>query len=80
MLPTRSTPQSSRVPNSNCEKGGPARELFELEASIREKRPPRTDVMDGLHDVVLCHAIARSQINNGPVSLPSQLPEWSVQN
>jgi len=56
------------------------RELFELEASIREKRPPRTDVIDGLHDVVLCHAIARSQINNGPVSLPSQLPEWSVQN
>jgi len=54
--------------------------LFELEASIREKRPPRTDVIDGLHDVALCHAIARSQITNGPVSLPSRLPEWSVQN
>jgi predicted dehydrogenase len=36
------------------------RELVELAAAIETGRAPRIDVRDGLHDVALCHAIARA--------------------
>ena len=48
------------------------RELVELHASIREQRPPRTDAIDGLHDVALCHAIARVHLGGEPVRHPSE--------
>ena len=35
------------------------RELVEFHAAIREQRTPRTDGIDGLHDVALCHSIAQ---------------------
>jgi predicted dehydrogenase len=54
------------------------RELVELEAAIRAGRDPRTDVMDGLHDVALCGAIARSHITRAPVEMPSALPSWAA--
>jgi predicted dehydrogenase len=47
------------------------RELVELEAAIREDRAPRTDGMDGLHDVALCGAIARAHASGKPVVNPS---------
>jgi predicted dehydrogenase len=53
------------------------RELVELEAAIRAGRRPRTDVIDGLHDVALCAAIARAHITGAPVDLPSALPDWA---
>jgi predicted dehydrogenase len=54
------------------------RELVELEAAIRAGRDPRTDVIDGLHDVALCGAIARSHITGEAVELPSALPDWAT--
>jgi predicted dehydrogenase len=53
------------------------RELIELEEAIRAGRDPRTDAVDGLHDVALCEAIARSHITRAPVDLPSVLPSWA---
>jgi predicted dehydrogenase len=52
------------------------RELVELSNAIAEGRDPRTDATDGLHDVALCHAIARSHMSGEPVELPSALPQW----
>jgi predicted dehydrogenase len=54
------------------------RELVEFAAAIEAGRAPRTDVIEGLHDVALCHAIATSHITGEPVDLPSALPEWAV--
>jgi predicted dehydrogenase len=54
------------------------RELVEFEAAIRAGRDPRTDVLDGLHDVALCAAIARSHIAGEAVELPSALPDWAA--
>jgi predicted dehydrogenase len=48
------------------------RELMEFHAAIREQRPPRTDAVDGLHDVALCHAIARVHLTGEPVRNPSE--------
>lgn len=48
------------------------RELVELHTAIREQRPPRTDAIDGLHDVALCHAIARVHLGREPVHTPSE--------
>jgi predicted dehydrogenase len=48
------------------------RELIEFHAAITEDRPPRTDGHDGLHDVALCQAIARSFMTGAPVSRPSE--------
>lgn len=54
------------------------RELVELAAAIEAGRPPRTDIFEGLHDVALCAAIARSHITGRPVELPSALPDWAT--
>ncbi len=48
------------------------RELIEFHAAISEQRPPRTDAIDGLHDVALCHAIARVHLSGEPVRNPSE--------
>ncbi len=53
------------------------RELIEFESAIREGRDPRTNIIDGLHDVALCHAIATSHITGQPVTGPSALPSWA---
>ena len=48
------------------------RELVEFHAAITEGRPARTDGADGLHDVALCHAIARAHMTGKPVAQPSE--------
>ena len=48
------------------------RELIEFHDAIRQQRPPRTDAIDGLHDVALCHAIARVHLSGEPVHNPSE--------
>jgi predicted dehydrogenase len=53
------------------------RELIELESAIRDGRDPRTDIVDGLHDIAFCHAIATSHITGQPVAMPSALPAWA---
>jgi predicted dehydrogenase len=53
------------------------RELVEFESAIRDGRDPRTSIVDGLHDVALCHAIAMSHISGQPVPMPSALPAWA---
>jgi predicted dehydrogenase len=53
------------------------RELIEFESAIRGGHDPRTDLIDGLHDVALCHAIATSHITGQSVSMPSALPPWA---
>jgi predicted dehydrogenase len=55
------------------------RELYELSEAITTGREPRTNAIDGLHDVALCHAVARSFITGAPVDLPSALPDWAAQ-
>ena len=55
------------------------RELIEFHAAITDGRDPRTSGIDGLHDVALCGAIARSHITGRPVGLPSMLPGWAEQ-
>jgi predicted dehydrogenase len=52
------------------------RELVEFHAAIRERRPPRTDVTDGLHDVALCRSIARVHMSGEPVAAPSDI-DWA---
>jgi predicted dehydrogenase len=47
------------------------RELVEFHAAISEDRAPRTDGADGLHDVLLCQAIARTFIDGSPSLAPS---------
>jgi predicted dehydrogenase len=47
------------------------RELIEFHAAILAGRPARTDGHDGLHDVALCHAIARSYMSGEPIERPS---------
>jgi predicted dehydrogenase len=54
------------------------RELIAFEAAIRSGQDPLTDVIDGLHDVALCGAIARAHITGDPVDMPSSLPLWAV--
>jgi predicted dehydrogenase len=49
------------------------RELVEFHAAIREDRPPRTDGADGLHDVALCHSIARVHMNGERALAPSEV-------
>jgi len=49
------------------------RELVEFHAAIREERAPRTDGIDGLHDVTLCHSIARVHMSGEAAVAPSQL-------
>jgi predicted dehydrogenase len=55
------------------------RELVELDAAIREQRAPRTDGLDGLHDVALCHAVARAHMTRAPVQAPSAIPSLRQQ-
>jgi predicted dehydrogenase len=50
------------------------RELIEFHAAIRDQRAPRTDGIDGLHDVALCHSIARVHLNGEAAVAPSTLP------
>ena len=47
------------------------RELIEFHAAIIDGRPARTDGRDGLRDVALCHAIARSYMSGEPIEQPS---------
>jgi predicted dehydrogenase len=54
------------------------RELVELEDAIREDRAPRTDGLDGLHDVALCGAIARAHMTREPVPAPSAVAREEV--
>ena len=49
------------------------RELVEFHAAIHEQRAPRTDGIDGLHDVTLCHSIARVHLSGEAAVAPSQL-------
>jgi predicted dehydrogenase len=51
------------------------RELVEFHAAIRDQRAPRTDGIDGLHDVALCHSIARVHMSGEPAVAPSGLPD-----
>jgi predicted dehydrogenase len=53
------------------------RELVEFEAAIREQREPRTNAIDGLHDVALCAAIADVHRTRTPIDQPSALPSWA---
>jgi predicted dehydrogenase len=55
------------------------RELLELHAAITEGRPPRTDASDGLHDIALCHAIARAHVSGEPVAQPSAYDRTEVE-
>jgi predicted dehydrogenase len=54
------------------------RELIEFHAAISEGRAPRTDGIDGLHDVALCQSIAHSFIIGAPVERPSGLDRSEV--
>ena len=49
------------------------RELVEFRAAIRDQRPPHTDGVDGLHDVALCHSVARVHMSGEPAVAPSSL-------
>jgi hypothetical protein len=49
------------------------RELVEFHAAICEQRAPRTDGIDGLHDVALCHSIARVHLTGEAAAAPSEL-------
>jgi predicted dehydrogenase len=51
------------------------RELVEFHTAIREQRPARTDGIDGLHDVALCHAIARVHMTGEPADAPSEFAD-----
>jgi predicted dehydrogenase len=55
------------------------RELIEFHAAVGEQRPPRTDGTDGLHDVALCHAIARAHLSGEQVPRPSEFEGTEVQ-
>jgi predicted dehydrogenase len=52
-------------------------ELVEFANAIAEGREPRTDAMDGLHDVALCCSIVRSHMTGDPIEQPSELPDWA---
>jgi predicted dehydrogenase len=71
------TPHSWRTVETVSYQEAFKRELIELEDAIRTGREPRTNAIDGLHDVALCHAIARSHMTGEPVELPSELPSWA---
>jgi predicted dehydrogenase len=73
----RGTPHGTRLTEVVSYEEAFKRELYELETAIRTGREPRTNAIDGLHDVALCHAIARSFITGAPVDRPSELPEWA---
>ena len=55
------------------------RELVEFHAAISEGRAPRTDGSDGLHDVALCHAIARAHMTGEAIAEPSATNLTEVQ-
>ena len=48
------------------------RELVEFQSAIREQRPARTDGIDGLHDIALCHSVARVHMTGEPALAPSE--------
>jgi|HubBroStandDraft_1064217.scaffolds.fasta_scaffold17899_4 predicted dehydrogenase len=73
----RGTPHGTRTQEVVSYEEAFKRELYELEDAIRTGREPRTSAIDGLHDVALCHAVARSFITGAPVDLPSALPDWA---
>jgi hypothetical protein len=73
----RGTPHGTRMVEVVSYEEAFKRELFELDDAIRTGRQPRTNAIDGLHDVALCHAVARSAITGRPVDLPSALPDWA---
>jgi predicted dehydrogenase len=50
------------------------RELLEFHACVTTGRDPRTDGLDGLHDVALCAAIARAAKDRGGCLAPSATP------
>lgn len=72
------TPHSWRSVETVAYQEAFKRELIEFADAISDQREPRTDVTDGLHDVALCHAIARSHMSRNPVELPSELPDWAA--
>ena len=73
------TPHGSRTVEVMSYEEAFKRELVELHDAITAGREPRTSAIDGLHDVALCHAVARSFITGTPVDLPSALPDWADQ-
>jgi predicted dehydrogenase len=72
------TPHSTRSFETISYQEAFKQELVELADAIEAGREPRTDAIDGLHDVALCHAIARSHMSGEPVELPSSLPAWAA--
>lgn len=50
------------------------RELVEFHGCVRDGREPRTDGIDGLHDIALCTAVATAASSGRPVSEPSATP------
>jgi predicted dehydrogenase len=54
------------------------RELIEFHRAIVEGRPPRTDAVDGLHDVALCHAIAQVHLGGKPIERPSDIDREQI--
>ncbi len=73
----RDTPHNTREVEIVSYEEAFKRELVELADAIRTGREPRTNAIDGLHDVALCHAIARSHLTRSPVDQPSALPAWA---
>jgi predicted dehydrogenase len=74
----RGTPHGTRTVEVMSYEEAFKRELYELSEAIKTGREPRTNAIDGLHDVALCHAVARSFITGAPVDLPSALPDWAA--
>lgn len=53
------------------------RELIEFAVAIAEDREPRTNLLDGLHDLALCRAVIESDQRGEEVAEPSRLPDWA---
>jgi predicted dehydrogenase len=54
------------------------RELIELHDAASDNREPRTNIIDGLHDVALCHSVIQSHLKGEARSEPSRLPAWAT--
>jgi predicted dehydrogenase len=73
----KTTPHSWRTIETLSYEEAFRRELVEFADCIRSGREPRTNVIDALHDVALCAAIADCHQTREPVEAPSRLPAWA---
>ena len=73
----RGTPHGTRTLEVMSYDEAFKRELVELDDAIRSGREPRTNAIDGLHDVALCAAVARSHLTRAQVDSPTALPGWA---